>query len=205
MKILPSCTLLLTAVAATYLTGCGPQQAAGGQVAIIDLSIVARETGQDVVIRERAEEGINELTNQLQQLAAGLDQQLADEREKAGETPSAEDAARLQQLTTQARQQVSQAQQTAQQQANDLEAQLVEDFRQDLLPLAQKIAAERGLSLILSQDVFVFWVDDSVDITDAVVAAWQAQAPAAAAEPAAAPAAPQPEPAAEPATTAPPE
>ncbi|MEE4186018.1 MAG: OmpH family outer membrane protein [Gammaproteobacteria bacterium] len=203
MNSLRYCTLWLAAVAVSLLTGCGPQQGASAQVAIIDLSIVARETGQDVVIRQRAEEGINELTNQLQQLAASLDQQLADEREKAGAAPSAEDAARLQQLTAQARQQVGQAQQQAQQQANDLEAELIEDFRQDLLPLAKQIAAERGLSLILSKDVFVFWVDEAVDITDAVVAAWQAQTPApATAEPAAAVSpepAPAPEPAANPA------
>jgi len=182
MKNLQSLAISLTVAAALLLAACSPQsptdtQSSQPQVAVIDLGKVAQDTGQDIVIRDRAEAGIAEINNQLQQLAADLDEQLTTERDKIGVAPNEQEAARLQQLRAQARQQVNQAQMQAQQQANDLESQLVLEFREELMPLAEKIASDRGLKLILSKDIFIFWADDAIDITADVVAAWQAQVP----------------------------
>ena len=108
---------LAIAATALFLAGCDQlPQAGGSSIAILDLAAVAKATGQDEVIRQQAEQARGELTAQLQQLAANLDAQLATEREKAGITPNEADAQRLQELTMQARQQISSAQQQAQNQ-----------------------------------------------------------------------------------------
>lgn len=166
--------------AAFLLTGCGPQPQAS-QIAVIDLSAIARATGEDEVIRQRAEAGREELTAQLQQLATNLDAQLADEREKAGTEPSAEDAARLEQLGVQARQQLGQAQQEAQQQATQMESDLVYEFREAVMPVAEGIAKDKGAVVILSNDAYIFWADESINITAEVITAWNESKPAAAA------------------------
>lgn len=184
--------MLAALTAAFFLAACGPQ--AGSQVAVIDLSEVARATGEDENIRQRAEDGRTELTNQLQSLAQTLDVQIATEREKIGVAPNEQDAERLQQMTAQARQQIAQAQQSAQQQAAQMETTLVFEFRDALVPLAEKIALSRGLKMVLSNDAYIFWADETINITDEVITAWQAQqgpdetadAPAAMAEPEAA-------------------
>lgn len=161
----------LLALTGLSLAACQPP-AAGGTVAVIDLSLVAEATGQDEAIRSQAEMGLQELTSQLQNLASEMDQQISAEREKLGDNPGEADAARLQQMAQEARQQINAAQQQAQQQANQMEASLVFEFREKVMPLAREVAQQKGISLILSNDAYVFWADDSVNITAAVIAAW---------------------------------
>jgi len=183
--------LSLAIVATTlFLTGCDQfPQAGGSSVAILDLAAVAKATGQDEVIRQEAEIARAELSAQLQQLAANLEAQLATEREKAGITPSEADAQRLQELTMQARQQIGNAQQQAQNQAALIENGLVEEFRASLQPLVESIAKKQGATAVLAADSYLFWFDSNVDITGDVIAAWRALPANAPAEEAAEPAA----------------
>jgi Skp family chaperone for outer membrane proteins len=168
--------LSLAIVATTlFLTGCDQfPQAGGSSVAILDLAAVAKATGQDEVIRQEAELARGELSAQLQQLAANLETQLAAEREKAGITPSEADAQRLQELTMQARQQIGNAQQQAQNQAALIENGLVEEFRTSLQPLVEDIAKKQGATAVLAADSYLFWFDSNVDITGDVITAWRA-------------------------------
>lgn len=193
MKFVPKLAFSLAA-SALLLAGCD-QLSGGSSIAVLDLAAVAKETGQDEVIRQKAEEERTKLVTQLQQLAASLDEQLNAEREKIGDKPKAEDAQRLQDMTMQARQQINNAQMQAQNEAGQVEAKLVEEFRDKVDPLAEKIARERGVKALLASDSYLFWHDPSIDITNDVIAAWKAlpaeksaEAPAAgaAAEPAAA-------------------
>jgi Skp family chaperone for outer membrane proteins len=181
------------------LVGCDQMQGSGG-VVVMDVRAVAQATGQDEDIQVKASEFRDNLMLQLQQLAADLDGQLNAERAKAGEKPTAEVTQRLQQMNMQARQQIGEAQQLAQQQATEMETNLVLEFRDALLPIVEKIAASKKARVVLSEDAYVFWSDDAVDITDEVIAAWSAANPEAAAPEAAAPAAAVPAAPAAPAT-----
>ncbi len=77
-------------------------------------------------------------------------------------------------MTLQARQQINNAQMQAQNQASQIESELVADFRAEISPLAQKIASQMGASAVLASDSYLFWFDPAVDITDEVIAAWRA-------------------------------
>jgi Skp family chaperone for outer membrane proteins len=167
--------LAIVAAGGCLLAGCDQISGGGSGVAILDLAAVAKATGQDEAIRQQAEQARGELSAQLQQLAANLEQQLAAEREKMGAAPSETDAQRLQELTQQARQQIGNAQQQAQNQAAMIESGLVEEFRANIEPLAQAIAKEKKAKVVMAADAYVFWFDPSVDITDEVIAAWRAQ------------------------------
>jgi len=175
------------AASALLLAGCD-QQPASSPIAVLDLTAVAEATGEDKAIREKAEAAREGLGTQLQELAASMDKQLVAEREKIGVKPKAEDAQRLQEMTMQARQQINNAQQQAQNEASKIEAQLVEAFRKKVDPLAEKIAREKGAKVLLAADSYLFWHDPAIDITDQVVEAWRAL-PADKAEAASAPAA----------------
>ena len=166
---------------ALLLIGCNPAPpgSGGAGVAIMDLAAVAKATGQDEIIRQEAEAARTELGAQLQALAANLEQQISAEREKIGIAPSDADSQRLQEMTLQARQQINNAQMQAQNQASQIEAELVADFRSKISPLAEKIASQRGASAVLASDSYLFWFDPAADITDEVIAAWRAM-PAAA-------------------------
>ena len=157
------------------IAGC--DQMAGGKssVAIIDLAAVASATGQDKDIRQKAEEDTNELMGQLQQLAADLDQQIVDERNKLEGIPSPEDEQRIADMTNAARQQIAIAQQQAQQQAEQFQSGLVMEFRDSLVPVSTVIARQRGATVVLNTDPMIFWAEDSIDITEDVIAAWNAE------------------------------
>ncbi|MGI9291907.1 MAG: OmpH family outer membrane protein [Gammaproteobacteria bacterium] len=157
--------------AVSLLVGCGHE----GSVAVIDLNAVASATGQDQVIREKAVAARGELQSQLQQVAVNLDQQLAAEAEKIGNSPTAEQEQQLQQMNINARSQLAEIQQRAQVQMGQIDQTLVEEFKDEVRPLAEKIAQSKGAKIIIAQDVSVFWYEPAIDITDEVIAAWRAQ------------------------------
>jgi Skp family chaperone for outer membrane proteins len=159
-------------VATVFLAACGHE---GSNVAVMDLGAVLKATGQDEVIRVKAEAARNELQTQLQQVAVNLDQQLAAEAEKVGNNPTAEQEQQLQQMNMSARNQLMQLQQQAQQQANQVELSLFEEFKDSIAPLTEKVAKDKGAKVILAQDNYLYWFDPEVDITDEVIAAWRAQ------------------------------
>lgn len=164
------------AASALLLAGCD-QKPASSPIAVLDLTAVAEATGEDKAIREKAEAAREGLGTQLQELAASMDKQLVAERDKIGEKPKAEDVQRLQEMTMQARQQINNAQQQAQNEASKIEAQLVEEFRKKVDPLAEQIAREKGAKALLAADSYLFWHDPAIDITDQVVEAWRALPP----------------------------
>lgn len=168
---------VLTKVSALLLSafivvGCGHE--GGSNTVVMDLSVIANATGQDEVILARSEEARAELGTQLQQLAISMDQQIAAQQEEMGANPTPEQQAQLQQMTMQARQQLGEAQSQAQGQANQIEENLINEFRAEIQPLVEEIAASKGASVVLLQDASIFWYQDSLDITDEVIAAWRA-------------------------------
>ena len=152
------------------LAACGG--GASNEVAVVDLNEVAQATGQDEVIRGRVEGVSNQLTEELRGLLTNMEGQLQAEREKLGTNPAAEDVQRIQALTAQAQQQITQAQAEANRQVTALEAELAEEFRDKVLPLARKEATNRGATILLARDAYVFWSADSIDLTSAVITAW---------------------------------
>jgi Skp family chaperone for outer membrane proteins len=165
-----------------FISGCDQLPGGKSDVAILDLSVIAEATGQDELIRVEAEAARNELAGQLQQVARGLDQQLAEEAEKVGPNPTPEQAQFLQQLSMEARTRMNEAQSQAQATAAQVEQGLVTDFRNVITPLAESIAKERGASAVVAVDAYLFWYDPEIDITDEVIAAWRARPAEAVAE-----------------------
>jgi Skp family chaperone for outer membrane proteins len=168
--------LLCTAV---LIGACQQPGGSADKVAVIDLNEIATVTGQDAVIREKVDASRVQLTEQLQTLLGTLEAELVAEREKLGANPGEADLQRVQALTMQAQQQMGEAQNQAQIQVGALEAQLAEEFSGSIRPLAQLEAQSSGANLVLAKDAYIFWSADAINITDAVVAAWQKQSGAA--------------------------
>jgi Skp family chaperone for outer membrane proteins len=164
-------------VGAVIVTGCG-QAGGGAPVAVVDLAAIAQATGQDQIIQVRAQAAREELSQQLQQIAAELDSQVAAQRDEFGDNPTAEQQQQLDTMMIQARQQLSEAQVQAQAQATQIEQTLVDEFRAQVIPLAQEIATGMGARVVVANDVYLVWFDESLDITAAVIAAWEEQSPA---------------------------
>ncbi len=148
---------------------------AGPGTLIVDLAAVAKATGQEQSMQSRAQVAREEINSQLVKSAATLEQQIEQERETFGDSPTEEQQQQLQQTMAQAQQQYGQLQAEAQQQLQQNEINMVMEFREQIKPVAEKIAQSRNASLIVLADQSVFWLDPAIDMTGDVISALRAE------------------------------
>jgi len=163
---------LFAAAVAVLLAACGPAPESKGQggVALIDLEDAAKRLGRDVVITQELKDAGDALGQQL----AGSQKEYQDEFERYKQTlgakPTPEDTQKLAELGRNLNLQFQQKQQQAQQEIATKRVALVNRFREEVKPIAMKIASARGMNIVLvKSDVVVLGNESSVDITDAVV------------------------------------
>ena len=162
----------LLVACAVMLTACDqlPARGSSGGVAVVDLNAVAKAIGRDEAINARMESARVDLNQQLTQIAGDLEQQLKDEQEKVGAAPKPDEQQQLQEMAVRAQRQLAEKQQLAQQKATQFQLELVNEFRQQLAPVAEKVAKIRGADVVVVLDDSVLWFDSGVDITDEVIA-----------------------------------
>jgi Skp family chaperone for outer membrane proteins len=134
----------------------------GGGVAVVNMESVARALGRDATIEQQIDTRTQELQGQLQQVAKQIGEKLEAEVVK---TP--DQRAQLQQ---QAQVAFQQQQQQAQQVLAQYRVKLATDFRNEVKTAAQKIAEERQFSVVVVDQVAVYY-KDTQDITDDVTKA----------------------------------
>jgi Skp family chaperone for outer membrane proteins len=150
-----------------------PRQAASKvprDTAVIDLEAVAHALGRDVTLREELRAASETLSTRLSELAADLRDRLEEEKGKLGERPSEQAQEEFLRVANEARAELQRGQTLARQRAQQVQSDLANRFRAEVLPVAQRIAAERGARVILVTSS-VLWFDPSTDMTEAVVAA----------------------------------
>jgi Skp family chaperone for outer membrane proteins len=160
---------ILVALAAFAIAACDRLPGAPSMV-VVDLAAVAKATGQDATMQKQMDDGRQELSNQLQEVAANLEKDLNEERDKLGDSPTEAEQQSLQQKITAAQQQYSQTQAAAQQQVQQFEAGVVLQYRESLQPILREIAAAHGASVVRVTDPSLLWFDPKVDITAEVIA-----------------------------------
>jgi len=180
-----------------------------GGVAILDIDKVAQTMGVEDNVKTALAEIETNLNAQLRTIQTELQARFDNVRSQVGPQPTQEQAQQLAKINGQLTQQLAQSRTQAQSQLNAKQFELVTQFRDEVKPVALKVAAAKGLSVVLTPDQSLFAFADSVDITEAVTAEMKKimpdQKPADAkpaddaSAPTATPAAPAPAPAATPA------
>lgn len=165
----------LCALTFFLLTGCDQLSGSGESILIVDLAAVAKATGQEQRMQQQSQAAITELNAQLQARAAELEAGLEQQRQEAGDSPSDAQAQALQESTLAAQQEYAQLQAGAQQQVQQLEVNMVLEYREQMEPIVETIARSRNASAVLLSDTSVFWIDPAADITDEVIAAIRAE------------------------------
>ncbi len=149
-----------------------------GTVAVIGLSAIFKEFGRDEQIKAALEQHGALLKKQLDDLKAKYEQDLAQQKEKIGATPTQEQKQYLDDSERRAALHLNQEKQKANLSLNKYRTQLIRDFRNKIKPVASKVAGERGLSIIIMKNEdLVFDYETSVDITDTVIERMRAESP----------------------------
>jgi Skp family chaperone for outer membrane proteins len=171
-RALLASVLLVTGLVA----GCSqPQDEDSIPVVVIDLEEIAKAIGQDVVIEEELAAAREELNAQLVVMAAELEAMLEEEKTKLGTSPDQAQQEAFDRIQLEAQQQFAQAQAQAQQEAQQFQAGLVNEFHQQVKPVAARISAQHGARITLLANSSAFWFDSSADITEEIVAALQTE------------------------------
>lgn len=144
-------------------------------VVVIDLEAVASATGEDIVIEQKLNAARAELNAQLTAMADELEAMLAQEKALLDASPGPAQQEAFERIQLDAQQQFAQAQAEAQVEGQRFQAGLLNEFHQQVKPVAAKIAARYGARITLLADPSAFWFDGSAEITEEVIAALQAE------------------------------
>lgn len=176
--------LVLTGTA-VWLTGCGMQfgsptaSTPRGGLAVVDLDKVAVETGKNIDMKNVFQLQENSVKQQLARANISANSQLDAKVKEFGETPSDEQQKSLQQFRMNAGNVLGKLQNEAGTKLNQYRQDQIAKFRTEIKPLAQEIAAKRGLSIVIPKNEgLLLSVDPGVDITDDVIKAYLAKRPA---------------------------
>lgn len=182
--------LMLTG-AAMWLTGCGtqfggPSASSRGGLAVVDLDKVAAETGKNIQMKEVFQLQENSVKQQLAQAQLSANSQLETKAKEFGETPTDDQQKELAQFRYNATNVLGKLQNQAGSKLSQYRQDQIAKFRTEIKPIAQEIAAKRGLSVVIPKnDGLLLAVDPGVDITEDVIKAYREKRPAPTAAPAA--------------------
>lgn len=139
-------------------------------ILIVDLNAIAKATGRQEIMQKELEFANVKLSEQLKLVASKLEENITEEKDKIGDSPSDDQKQQLGQLVTQAQQQLLNTKNQAIQQSTNYRSELVNRFRNEVGEIAQQIAARSGGQLVLVSSYETIWFDPSADITDEVIA-----------------------------------
>ena len=158
-----------------------------GGIAVIDLDEVAKAIGRTQDINNTLQVRKNASEQALQKAQADAKDLLEKKKEEFGETPTDEQQKQLAAITNNLNNQLVQGARGLQSKMEETRQSLITSFRSEIKPIAQKIALEKGLAVVIPKNEgFLLAVDPGVDITGDVIKACLTRTPSA---PAAAPAA----------------
>lgn len=145
------------------------QETAPTNAAVVDLDAVAKAIGKDEEISEQIDAAVQQINERLVEAAQQMQQQLQEEREALGDDPDEEQVARLRQMALQARQNVQNNRTLAELRRDEVRKELIQQFREEARPVAERVAKERGANVVLLANDNVLWYEAAADITGAVI------------------------------------
>ncbi len=168
---------LMFALCALIAVGAGAAGSwltrAKGGVAVVDLDKVAKELGRVDAMENDLRSAQNTLANQLSNVQKQAIEQLTEMEKGLGEAPDAEELKKFK-ATAQATQvQFNGLQKQAISKITQRRDLLVFGFRQEARPVVEKIAKSKGAATVITKNE-AFTFDNTVDITDEVIAEMKA-------------------------------
>ena len=140
-------------------------------VAVIDLDALAEQLGTLKAIQQVVDDRQEELESNLTTLQTAYQEELSTVLKKQGEKPSDSQKASTRALMQELSSNVNQYRNQAQKDLITLRQKLVDDFRNQVKPVARRIALRKGCPIVLSKhDKVLLSFESEVDITSVVAA-----------------------------------
>ena len=186
------CSVLAATCMAVSALGAGPAPqtpVASGKscpvVAVLDMNKIFQESKLAQQLQSRLKGLDDAIKQQLGPMADAYQKRQSD-YDLAKDKLSPEERNKEEEALRDMQQQLSTAQQQAQQAFNQQRDALAKQMREQLLPAVESVAKEKGWDIVLAKTgADVIWASDSFDGSDAVIARLNAAAPASPPTPAA--------------------
>ena len=166
-------------------TGCNQAASTStpqGAVAVIDLDAIASRLGSDKQIVDSIAQRQTSLSQQLVDLAKSYTEQIEEKKKTLAEAPAEQADVTVASWQKQANANLNKVKQQAEADLKKHQATLVAQFREQIKPVARRVAQKRGLTVIVTKnDNVLYDVAPGADITDEVIADLIAASPAASA------------------------
>jgi len=157
-------------ISMSLIVACN-QQAPSNSVAVLDLVKVSDETGNAEKIQSELAKIRGRLQQDLQSVQMNLQKNFQDNQAKIGKTPTEEQRAQLGQMLADAQNKLKFAQNSAATELKNKREELVIKLRETVRPVANRIAHEKGMTVILiKNENLILGYDEKADITEAVIA-----------------------------------
>jgi Skp family chaperone for outer membrane proteins len=170
--------LLAASVVLGALAGCGkpgateapaPAARAVGGVAVVDLDSVAKQLGRDVEMNLAVQERMSVLNTRLTTLKTSLNRLFQEKRAGFGDNPDTEQQQELQTMQDRLDAQLIESRRKAENELAVYKQQLIDDFREETRPVLTRVAADRGLSIVIPKNNgLLLSIDPEAEITDEV-------------------------------------
>lgn len=179
--------LITSVLGIVAVAGCGMEESAApasGGMAIVDLDGIAKKLGRDQEMNAAIQQRQDAINQQLNDYRTALKQQFEKQKAEFGENPTDEQKQELALFEAKINQRFAQERAKAQNQLAAYQRGLIAEFREEVKPIAQKVAAENGMKVVVPKTDLIFAFQPEADITDRVVAAMPASSAAKSAAPA---------------------
>ena len=138
-------------------------------MAVVDLDEVARRSGRDLQLNRAVRERKDSLNRQLKEYHTSLRDQYGSKQREFGDRTTQQTEQQLKTIEDQFNLRLNQAQREASQDLSRHRLRLIQQFREEVIPVAREIAAARGLSIVIPKNETLFLTyDPGIDITDEV-------------------------------------
>lgn len=169
----------------TLAAGCNQSASTSvpqGAVAVIDLDAIAARLGSDKQIVDSIAQRQTSLSQQLVDLAKSYNQQIEEKKKTLTEAPAEQADVTVASWQKQANANLNKVKQQAEADLKQHQATLIAQFREQIKPVARRVAQKRGLTVIVTKnDNVLYDVAPDADITEEVIADLIAASPVASA------------------------
>lgn len=142
-------------------------------VAVIDLDAVAQQLGADAAMQNQLKEQQASLNQQLQSMQQSFRQQYQQKSTELKTQPTRDGGPEVEKQLAEIERglnlELARAQQIAQNKFNTSRTELLQAFRNRVIPVAREVASQRGLQIVITKnDTILLAFSQTHDITDAV-------------------------------------
>lgn len=141
-----------------------------GRVAVLDLERLANDTGFKEQAQKALKESETSLNAGLEKARQAAGEQVKVRRQQFGEVPTAAQQAELRAFVERTRQELLAMKSKANGQLGARRQQLIEELKEHVRPVAQAIATERGMDVVMLRTNNMLSYTEVSDITSAVLA-----------------------------------